>query len=85
MSVHVPMQKMIMMIRQDFKGRAHSGLDDAKNITLIVQYLLQRGASMIINEKIEGSNQPYKHVPKVEFDSIILSSPDSFKASGFRY
>lgn len=43
---------MIHVIGQEFRGRAHSGLDDARNIASIVQRLLKDGARIIINEKL---------------------------------
>lgn len=43
---------MILEIGSKFKGRAHSGLDDARNIARIVQQLLEDGASLIFNEKL---------------------------------
>ncbi|XP_057370946.1 uncharacterized protein LOC130691922 isoform X2 [Daphnia carinata] len=43
---------MIREMGYQFKGRAHSGLDDARNIACIVQGLLKDGASIVFNEKL---------------------------------
>lgn len=43
---------MMKEMEYEFKGRAHSGLDDARNIACIVQVLLKDGASIIFNEKL---------------------------------
>ena len=36
-----------------FEGQPHSGLDDAKNIAAVALRLLQDGASLSPNEKLE--------------------------------
>ncbi len=43
---------MIRDIGCEFQGRAHSGIDDARNIAKIVQRLLTRGARVTFNEKL---------------------------------
>lgn len=48
---------MIQLIGLEFQGRAHSGLDDARNITCIVQRLLKDGARVIFNEKLAEQHQ----------------------------
>jgi 3'-5' exoribonuclease 1 len=47
---------MIQLIGREFQGRAHSGLDDARNIAFIVQRLLKDGARVIFNEKLAEGN-----------------------------
>lgn len=37
----LPLNSMIQLIGQEFQGRAHSGIADARNITSIVQRLLR--------------------------------------------
>lgn len=53
----VPLGTMIQLIGQEFQGRAHSGLDDARNIASIVMRLLKDGARVIINEKLATEGQ----------------------------
>lgn len=43
---------MIRDIGCEFQGRAHSGIDDARNIASIVQRLLADGAPITFNEKL---------------------------------
>jgi hypothetical protein len=43
---------MIRHIGCEFQGRAHSGIDDARNIASIVQRLLTDGARVTFNEKL---------------------------------
>lgn len=43
---------MLQIIGREFHGRAHSGLDDARNIAYIVQQLMKDGARLVINEKL---------------------------------
>ncbi len=47
---------MIQLIGREFEGRAHSGLDDARNIAFIVQRLLKDGARVVFNEKLAEGN-----------------------------
>lgn len=47
---------MIQLIGLEFQGRAHSGLDDARNITAIVKRLLRDGARITFNEKLAEGN-----------------------------
>ena len=47
---------MIQIIGREFEGRAHSGLDDARNIAYIVQRLLKDGARVVFNEKLAEGN-----------------------------
>lgn len=51
---------MIQLIGKEFQGRAHSGLDDSRNIAAIVQQVLKDGAKLIFNEKLADDN-PIKH------------------------
>lgn len=55
----VPLSTMIQLIGLEFQGRAHSGLDDARNIAAIALRLLKDGARLILNEKlaIEGQKR----------------------------
>ena len=48
---------MIQLIGQEFQGRAHSGIADARNITSIVQRLLRDGARVVFNEKLAIKGQ----------------------------
>lgn len=48
---------MIQLIGLEFQGRAHSGLDDAKNIAAIALRLLKDGARLILNEKLATEGQ----------------------------
>lgn len=43
---------MIQLIGREFHGRAHSGIDDARNIAFIVQRLMKDGAKLVFNEKL---------------------------------
>lgn len=52
----LPLSTMIQLIGREFQGRAHSGLDDARNIAFIVQRLLKDGARIIFNEKLVEGN-----------------------------
>ena len=69
---------MIQIIGRDFEGRAHCGLDDARNIAFIVQRLLQDGARVALNEKLvendrrrdDGSPIFAETVEQSEFKSI---------------
>jgi hypothetical protein len=46
------LKNMIRDIGCEFQGRAHSGIDDARNIASIVQRLLADGAPITFNEKL---------------------------------
>ncbi|XP_046437200.1 ERI1 exoribonuclease 2-like isoform X3 [Daphnia pulex] len=46
------LKNMIRDIGCEFQGRAHSGIDDARNIASIVQRLLTDGARVTFNEKL---------------------------------
>lgn len=43
---------MLHIIGREFHGRAHSGIDDARNIAYIVQRLMKDGAKFVFNEKL---------------------------------
>ncbi len=46
------LKNMIRDIGREFQGRAHSGIDDVRNIASIVQRLLTVGACVTFNEKL---------------------------------
>ena len=56
----LPLSAMIQLIGQEFQGRAHSGLDDSRNIAAILQRVLKDGAKVIFNEKLAEDN-PVKY------------------------
>ena len=66
----MPLSTMIQLIGREFQGRAHSGLDDARNIAFIVQRLLKDGARVIFNEKLAEEN-----VRKREDGDPFFASP----------
>ena len=41
-----------MLLRQDWQGRAHCGMDDSLNVAVILRYLLKYGATVALNEKL---------------------------------
>ena len=61
----VPLNQMVQLIGQEFQGRAHSGLDDARNIAAVVIRLLKDGARVIFNEKLatEGQKRQDRDMP----------------------
>lgn len=75
----MPLGTMIQLIGREFQGRAHSGLDDARNIACIVERLLNDGDRVVFNEKLAEGSQTKREdgsrvftlpVHKLEFKSI---------------
>ena len=48
----MPLQTMLHIIGRQFEGRAHCGLDDARNIAAVVQRLLRDGGRVVFNETL---------------------------------
>jgi len=69
----IPLNAMIHLIGKEFQGRAHSGLDDSRNIAAIVQRLLKDGAKLILNEKLAEDNP----VKRRDDGSAFFSAPVS--------
>lgn len=65
---------MIEIIGREFQGRAHSGLDDSRNIAFIVQRLLKDGARVIFNEKLSENNQKRKEDGTTVFSVPVTSA-----------
>ena len=61
----VPLNMMVELIGQEFQGRAHSGLDDARNIARVLLRILKDGGRVIINEKLatEGQKREDNNLP----------------------
>ena len=67
---------MCLLIGREFEGRAHCGLDDARNISFIVQRLLQDGARVVFNEKIpdEQSSKNKRRDGTVYFSAPVYDA-----------
>lgn len=53
--VKLNMQKMLSGLGLEFKGRQHSGLNDAENILRITETMISDGCLLRINEKLDSS------------------------------
>jgi hypothetical protein len=86
----IPLNCMLHLIGREFEGRAHCGLDDARNISFILRRLLLDGAKVVFNEKLADGppdkrrlgrdGNPYfsSTVHDAEFKSIYGKLPSNF-------
>lgn len=75
---------MIQLIGREFQGRAHSGLDDARNIAFIVERLLKDGARVIFNEKLAEGNQKRREDGSPYFSAPVHNSEYKSIQGNFR-
>ncbi|KAK2705983.1 3'-5' exoribonuclease 1-like [Artemia franciscana] len=82
-----PLSVMLELLGMEFEGRAHSGLDDARNIARILSRLLLDGANLRVNERIYLGplpSQNQKPIPKdlkiYDLSSVVVPiSSEEFK------
>ena len=72
----IPLSTMIQLIGREFQGRAHSGLDDSRNIAAIVQRVLKDGGRIILNEKLADDNPENRREDGTPFFSAPVSSSE---------
>lgn len=70
--VKLNMQKMLSGLGLEFKGRQHSGLNDAENILRITETMINDGCFMRINEKLDPS--PPHFTASVTKSEAVMSS-----------
>ena len=55
------LQKMLHNLEMEFEGRPHSGMDDSRNITRILQKMVEDGCELVYNEWLNrGNDYHYK-------------------------
>ncbi|XP_023213189.1 3'-5' exoribonuclease 1-like, partial [Centruroides sculpturatus] len=62
------LKKMLQTLDMEFEGRKHCGLDDARNIARIVIHLLEKGATVTVNERLSWN----------EISSRVISASGGF-------
>lgn len=68
------LKQMLELLDLQFVGRPHCGLDDARNISRVLLYLVQDGASLRINERIDLKSE-CRVVPVNRKSVAVRSSP----------